>query len=111
MSTFGSAVSRFFEAVGFIPEKYNEAKINIHNIKRFFLFSFLFCILLLVYLRIRFKRPAAFLVILIAALDMFLANAGYYTSGTWKSYIDSGKGVRIRFLTKCQAARARTGIL
>lgn len=106
MSTFGSAVSRFFEAVGFIPEKYNEAKINIHNIKRFFLFSFLFCILLLVYLRIRFKRPAAFLVILIAALDMFLANAGYYTSGSWKSYIDSGKGGSHTFLDKMSGSKS-----
>jgi len=100
MSIFGSAVSRFFEAVGFMPEKYNEAKINIHNIKRFFLFSFLFCILLLVYLRIRFKRSAAFLVILIATLDMFLANAGYYTSGTWKSYIDLEKWGSHTFLDK-----------
>lgn len=41
MSIFGDAVTRFFESAGFIPDKYNEAKINIHNIKRFLLFSFL----------------------------------------------------------------------
>lgn len=91
MSIFEGPVSRFFECVGFIPEKYNEARINIHNIKRFLLFSFLFCILLLIYLRASFKRLAAFFIILIAALDMFLANTGYYTSVSWKSYIDSSK--------------------
>jgi hypothetical protein len=91
MSIFGDAVSRFFDSMGFVPDVYNETEINIHNIKRFLLFSFLFCILLLVYMRVRFKKTAAFLIILIVALDMFLANTGYYTSGSWKFYIDSNE--------------------
>jgi len=105
MSIFEGTVSRFFECMGFIPDKYNEARINIHNIKRFLLFSFLFCILLLVYLRVSFKRLAAFFVILIAALDMFLANTGYYTSGSWKSYIDSNKSASHEFLRKMSGNR------
>lgn len=103
MSIFGDAVSRFFESMGFVPDAYNEARINIHNIKRFLLFSFIFCILLLVYMRVRFKKTAAFLVILMAALDMFLANTGYYTSGSWKFYIDSNEWGGHTFFGKISA--------
>ena len=64
------------------------------------MFSFLFCILLLVYMRVRFKKTAAFFVILIASLDIFLANTGYYTSGSWKFYIDSNEWGEHTFLGK-----------
>jgi len=100
MSIFGDTASSFFESRGLVPDAYNETGINIHNIKRFLLFSFLFCILLLVYMRIRFKKTSVFLIILVAALDMFLANTGYYTSGSWKFYIDSNEWGEHTFLGK-----------
>jgi len=100
MSIYRDFVSRSFESMGLVPDAYNEAKINIHNIKRFLLFSFLFCIMLLVYMRVRFKKTAAFLIILIAALDIFLANTGYYTSGSWKFYINTNEWGDHTFLGK-----------
>lgn len=100
ISTFEGTVSTFFESMGWKPNAYNEPKINIHNIKRFLLFSFLFSIILLIYLRVRFKRSAAFLIILIAGLDLFLANAGYYTSGSWRFYIDTNRWGEHTFLGK-----------
>lgn len=100
MSIFGDAVTRFFESAGFIPDKYNEAKINIHNIKRFLLFSLLFCVLLVFYLRVRFKKTVLFLVLLIAALDMYFGNAGYYTAGNWKFYIEPKGWGTYTFFTK-----------
>ncbi len=100
MSIYSDTVSRFFESMKFVPDAYNEATINIHNIKRFLLFSFLFCIMLLAYMRIRFKKTAAFSIILIAVLDIFLANSGYYTSGSWKFYINTNEWGEHTFLGK-----------
>ena len=94
ISVFGSNVYAYFDSMGFKPDAYNSIPINIHNIKRFLLFSFVFCIMLLVYLRVRFKGTAAFLIVLVVALDLFLANNGYYTSGSWKFYINSRQGRR-----------------
>ncbi len=98
MSIYGNAVSGFFESMGFIPEAYNEARINIHNIKRFLMFSFFFSVMLLVYMRVRSKKIAGFVVILIVALDIFLANTGYYTSGSWKFYINTNEWGNHTFL-------------
>jgi hypothetical protein len=106
MSIYSDTVSRFFESMGFVPDAYNEATINIHNIKRFLLFSFLFCIMLLAYMRIRFKKTAAFFVILIAVLDIFLANSGYYTSGSWKFYINTNEWGEHTFLGKITGNKA-----
>jgi hypothetical protein len=105
MSVFGDTVFRLFESKGFVPEAYNEARINIHNIQRFLMFSFLFCIMLLVYMRVRFKKTAAFLIILIATLDIFLANTGFYTSGSWKFYIDTNDWSEHTFLGKMTGNR------
>lgn len=100
MGICGDVVFRFFEAMKFIPDAYNDAKINIHNIKRFLMFSFIFCIMLLVYLRVRSKKIAGFLIILTVALDMFLANNGYYTAGAWKFYINTNDWSEHTFLGK-----------
>ena len=106
MSIYSDTVSRFFDSMGFVPDTYNVATINIHNIKRFLLFSFLFCIMLLAYMRIRFKKTAAFFVILIAVLDIFLANSGYYTSGSWKFYINTNEWGEHTFLGKIAGNKA-----
>lgn len=87
MSLFGGTVHEYFESRGFKPDAYNHISINIHNIKRFLLFSFTFCIMLLVYLRVRYKKTASLAVMFVVASDLFLANCGYYTSAPWQSYI------------------------
>lgn len=101
---YGKAVARFFESMGLVPESYNEPAINIHNIKRFLLFSFSFCTMLLVFMRTRFKKAASFALALLVGLDIFLANMGYYTSGSWKFYIDTNKWGEHTFLGKMSSA-------
>lgn len=105
MSLFGGLVFRYFESMGFVPDRFNEPSINIHNIKRFLLFSFLFCISLLVFMRIRFKKTGALFIILIATLDIFLANIGYYTSGSWRFYIDTNEWGEHTFLGKMRQGK------
>ncbi|OPY78935.1 MAG: Bacterial membrane protein YfhO [Syntrophorhabdus sp. PtaU1.Bin153] len=87
MSLFGDTVHKYFDSTGFKPDAYNHIVINAHNIKRFLLFSFIFCVMLLVYLRVRHKKTASFVVMFVVASDLFLANSGYYTSAPWQSYI------------------------
>jgi hypothetical protein len=103
-SLFGPGVYRYFESTGFKPDAYNNISINIHNIKRFLLFSFLFCLMPLIYLRVRFKRTVSFVIMFVLVLDLFLANNGYYTSGSWKFYIDMNDRQQNAFLGKVSNA-------
>jgi hypothetical protein len=57
-------------------------------------------------MRVRFKKTAAFFVILIAVLDIFLANTGYYTSGSWKFYINTNEWGEHTFLGKIAGNKA-----
>ncbi len=105
ISLFESNVYACFDSIGFKPDAYNNIHVNIHNIKRFLLFSFLFCILIFLYLRVRFKKTGLFLVAFVVALDLFLANNGYYTTGSWKFYINEEEGHSQSFLYKIAANR------
>ena len=84
---FDADVYRFLDVHGFKPEEYNDINFNLHNLKRFLLFSFIFSVALLVYFRVRQKM---FLMVIIAFLlttDLFLANYGFYYSVPWEWYI------------------------
>jgi hypothetical protein len=84
---FDADVCRFLDAHGFTSEAYNDINFNLHNLKRFLLFSFIFSVALLVYFRVRQKM---FLMVIIAFLlttDLFLANYGFYYSVPWGWYI------------------------
>ena len=86
MNIFHARVFHFLDASGFKPDAYNVLEDNLHNIKRFLLFSFLFCSCLLVYFRTR--RPALLhLLIALLFLDIFLANFGYFRTAPWQTYI------------------------
>jgi hypothetical protein len=85
---FDIDVSRFLEIHGFTSDAYNDIKFNLHNLKRFLLFSFVFCVMLLVSLRIRFKKTAMYTLAGILVLDLFLANYGFYYAMPWKRYIE-----------------------
>jgi len=89
MGLFGGTVHGYFESMGFKPAAYNHIAINTHNIKRFLFFSYTFCIMLLVYLRVQHKKAASFAVMLVVISDLFLANSGHYASAPWKSYISA----------------------
>jgi hypothetical protein len=84
---FRERVVRLFDSIGFKPEAYNLVDVNIHDIRRFCFFAFLFCILLLVYRRVARKRLVLVFMVTILGLDLFLANYGFYSSLPWEFYI------------------------
>jgi len=87
VNLFNNDVRGFFERYNIKPDAFNDIDFNIHNIKRFFLFSFFFCVMLLVCLRIKYKKTAFFFLITIMTADLFLANYGYYQLEDWHNYI------------------------
>ena len=114
---FRERVVRLFDSIGFKPEAYNLIDVNIHDIRRFCAFAFVFCILLLVYRRITRKRLTLFFMVLILVLDLFLANFEFYSYLPWKFYIrpheflskivERGKFGRYFLTPKTQAAYNR----
>jgi len=84
---FDADVYRFLDVNGFKPEEYNDIQFNLHNLKRFLLFSFMFCVMLLVTLRVRFKKITLCAIVCILTLDLFLANYSFYFSVPWQWYI------------------------
>lgn len=87
INLFEADVFRFFDAKGFKPDAYNDIYFNLHNIKRFLLFSFVFCVILLVYLRARQKRFIMVVIAFLLTADLFLANYGFYHAASWDWYI------------------------
>ena len=84
---FDADVYVFLDKNGFKPSAYNDIWFNLHNAKRFLLFAFLFCVVLLVYLRIKNKKIALYALVLLIIFDLFLANYGFYRSARWDQYI------------------------
>jgi len=87
VNLFDADVYRFLDMKGFKPEAYNDIQFNLHNLKRFLLFSFIFCVTLLVYLRARQKKFIMVIIVFLLTADLFLANYGFYYSVPWKWYI------------------------
>jgi hypothetical protein len=84
---FRGHVERLFDSIGFKPEAYNLIDVNIHDIRRFCAFAFVFCILLLVYRRITRRRLVMALMVVLLMLDLFLANFEFYAYLPWESYM------------------------
>jgi len=93
VALFNHDVYSFFERHNIKPDTYNDINYNIHNIKRFLLFSFLFCTMLLVTLRIKYKRIAFLGIITLISLDLFLANYSCYNTTTWEEYLSKNEFV------------------
>ena len=87
VNLFNQDVKDLFERYNIKPNAFNDIDFNIHNIKRFLLFSFFFCIMLLISLRIKYKKIAFFSLVTILTADLFLANYGYYQLDAWKDYM------------------------
>jgi hypothetical protein len=93
LNLFEINVRAFLDLHKFKPDQYNEIWFNLHNLKRFLFFSFLFCVALLLYLRAKLqqKRFVLFGIIALLAVDLFLANYGYYQAVSWKTFISDHK--------------------
>ncbi|MCX5804296.1 MAG: YfhO family protein [Proteobacteria bacterium] len=88
---FDADIYVFLDKNGFKPEAYNDIWFNLHNAKRFLFFSFVACTLMLVYLKISYKRLALFGIVFILIADLFLANYGFYRTIQWNQYISQSK--------------------
>jgi hypothetical protein len=92
MNLFEVEIRRFMEGMNWEPERFNDISYNIYHAKRFLLFSFMFCVALLVWLRVRYKRFVSVLVIALVAADLFVANHGLYYVQSWREYVQ-GNGL------------------
>lgn len=112
-------IAAFLEQKGVKPPSYNEIWFNIHNAKRFLLFSFLLCTSLLLYMRLRMKKILLSLVLLVLIGDLFLAGYGFYGSVSWKWLAGaehfakeiSGKTQTERFLVSVKTENELNSIL
>jgi hypothetical protein len=102
LNLFDAQVRAFLDLHKFRPDQYNEVWFNLHNLKRFLFFSFFFCVTLLLYLRAKLqqKKFVLFGIITLLAVDLFLANYGYYQAVSWRAFISDH-----RFATTLSRAR------
>lgn len=85
---YDADISGYLARHNYKPPLYNEVWFNLHNLKRFLLFSFCFCVMFLVYLRAKTGRSViAVLMIVLLTADLFLANFGFYSLSSWKWFI------------------------
>jgi len=99
INLFDADVYRFLDANGFKPKAYNDIWFNIHSMKRFLFFSFMFCTMLFVYLNVKkYKKLVLYSIPVILVADLFLANYGFYRTASWQLYMS--KHTFIENLTK-----------
>jgi len=101
---FDADVYVFLDKHGFRPPQYNDIWFNLHNAKRFLFFAFLFCVMLLVYLRMKKKKIVLYALVVLIVFDLFLANYGYYRSARWDQYI-SKQGFEDIYLKNVETER------
>ena len=87
LNIFDADVRRYLDRFGFKPPSYNDIWFNLHNLKRFLLFSFMLCMAFLLLLRMKQKRIMIACVIVLLTADLFLANYGFYGAISWKRFI------------------------
>jgi len=93
---FESEIHLFLERNGYTPNAYNDIKFNLHNIKRFLLFSFIFCTILFFYLGLkRHKRIALYAMPFVLIADLFLANYSFYYPVSWDWYMSRNDFIEI----------------
>jgi hypothetical protein len=89
MNLFDTEIRGFMEGMNWKPGRFNDITYNMYHAKRFLLFSFMFCISLLLWLRVSYKRVASALVITLVVADLFVANHGLYYVQAWGQYRQS----------------------
>ncbi len=84
---FKESVRTLFSNFGIEPPHFNDVEFNIHNLRRFFFFAFIFCLFPLFYSNLKWKGVTLSLAISILTLDPFLANYGYFRIAPWSLYM------------------------
>jgi len=85
---FNNDIYSFLDKMGIKPPIYNDINFNLHNVKRFLFFSFMFCLMLLVYLRVKRKKIVLPIMLVLLTTDLFLAGYGFYMTVPWKVYME-----------------------
>jgi hypothetical protein len=85
---FNTDIAGYLDLHNYKPPSYNEIWFNLHNLKRFFLFSFVFCLIPLIYLRVKARKAIIMVsIVLLLTADLFLANFGFYSLSSWQWFI------------------------
>ena len=95
INIFHDSVFNYMDQRGFKPDLYNDISFNLHNLNRFLFFALTFCLMILVYVRIRYKKTAMSIIVLLIITDLFLANYGYYRSMPWNQFAQKDEFVHI----------------
>lgn len=77
-------ITAFLEHRNIRPPLFNDIWFNLHNAKRFLLFSFVLCTGIFLYLELRAKRIVLGFIAAVLVADLFLANYGFYGSASWR---------------------------
>jgi hypothetical protein len=85
---FNNDMVNFLDNMGIKPPIYHDINFNLHNLKRFLFFSFLFCLMLLVYLRVKHKKIVMQILLLLLITDLFLASYNFYATVSWNVYME-----------------------
>lgn len=88
---FHKEIYHIFEVHGIKPDNYNSIDFNLHNIKRFFLFSAIFCVSFIFCLEIKKTKIALSAIIIFLSLDLFITNLGMFDYTRWSFYINRHK--------------------
>lgn len=83
-NVFDGHISGYLNEHGIKPPVFNEIWFNLHNLKRFLFISFLFCVMLYLYLRANSRKWIGVGIVVVLVIDLFLANYGYYGRVPWK---------------------------
>jgi hypothetical protein len=86
---FNDDIYNFLDKMGIKPPVYHDINFNLHNVKRFLFFSFLFCLMLLVYLRVKHKKIVLQIMLFLLTTDLFLGSYGFYATVPWKAYMEN----------------------
>ncbi|MCX5811447.1 MAG: YfhO family protein [Proteobacteria bacterium] len=86
---FNDNIYNFLDKIGIKPPAYHDINFNLHNVKRFLFFSFLFCLMLLIYLRVKHKKIVLQILLILLTTDLFLASYSFYATIPWKAYMEN----------------------
>jgi hypothetical protein len=86
---FNDDIYNFLDKMRIKPPAYHDINFNLHNVKRFLFFSFMFCLMLLVYLRLKYKKIVFQILLFLLTADLFLASYGFYATFPWKVYMEN----------------------
>jgi len=95
INIFNDSIVTYFKAVGWDAPLYNETESNIFNIKRFLVFTSLFCLGLFLYSKPKFRKPYILAILItLLILDLFFAHFNFYYKENFQQTQKTGEGAK-----------------